>query len=198
MANRSATTAAPTCSRSGVTTAMAAVFGDLRRQQVELKQQVAIAARQSQPVSGAESEVEAAMAILEPVARARSRRVQFSQARRGTAAGKRPALPEVRQGPTQEARREQVDLRAGKFGAAEAPIQLYAGPTGRRALNQCDRTARTVQSGGNVSLRSSSGTVREGKSLRNVNRGDRTPIELFLEGLAGWTRWEDRSWICFC
>ena len=63
------------------------------------------------------------------------------------------------------------------FGAAPNPIDIYRGPTGRRALNCNGSTALLAAEQGKPGSPSppenTIGSGSEGKLLRNVNRGDR-------------------------
>lgn len=62
------------------------------------------------------------------------------------------------------------------FGAAPPPIEIYRGPTGRRALNHNGATAAVAAEPGKHGLPSppecTIGSGSEGKSLGNVSRGD--------------------------
>ena len=62
------------------------------------------------------------------------------------------------------------------LGAAPDPIEIYRGPTGRRALNYNGSTALVAAEPGKLSLlappETTIGSGLEGKSLRNVSRGD--------------------------
>ncbi len=66
------------------------------------------------------------------------------------------------------------------FGESTPPVALYAGPTGRRALAGRGKAAPPQAE---LPFHSSTSSVsdREGQSLGNVNRGERTPLELFAE-----------------
>ena len=63
------------------------------------------------------------------------------------------------------------------FGAAPDPIKTYRGPTGRRALNYNGSTALEAAEPSTLCLptppEQSIGSGLEGKSLRNVSRGDK-------------------------
>ena len=63
------------------------------------------------------------------------------------------------------------------FGAAPDPIEIYRGPTGRRALNYNGSTATVTAEPGKLALPSppecTIGSGLEGKSLRSVSRGER-------------------------
>jgi hypothetical protein len=63
------------------------------------------------------------------------------------------------------------------LGAAPDPIEIYRGPTGRRALNYNGSTALVAAEPGKLSLseppETTIGSGLEGKSLRNVSRGER-------------------------
>ena len=72
------------------------------------------------------------------------------------------------------------------FGDVPPPVPLYAGPTGNRAMLANKEAAFAAGSRGDTPLPNRLVSGREGESLRNVSRGDRTPIELFLAGLADW------------
>lgn len=74
-------------------------------------------------------------------------------------------------------------------GTQPAPIKLYEGPTGRIALSALKASNAALSAaapGGDVTRPDGTVSGQEGNSLGNVSRGDRTPIELFLEGLADW------------
>lgn len=72
------------------------------------------------------------------------------------------------------------------LGAARPPMALYEGPTSRDRIKQLNPEAANAvpQGSGRRSPAESEpkGSGREGTSLGNVNRDDRTPIELFLRG----------------
>ncbi|MBL9085380.1 MAG: hypothetical protein JNK76_26485 [Planctomycetales bacterium] len=73
------------------------------------------------------------------------------------------------------------------FGEAEPPIQVYQGPTGRRAFRKEEKAAAVaVTPRGDKRLPGAKEADREDQSLGNVSRGDRTPIELFLASVANW------------
>jgi hypothetical protein len=59
------------------------------------------------------------------------------------------------------------------FGSAPPPIELYSGPTGRRGLQTKQAAMVAASPEGDVPLPDQRGAGREGKSLGNVNRGDR-------------------------
>ena len=59
------------------------------------------------------------------------------------------------------------------FGAAPAPITVYGGPTGRRGLKSDSAATVAAGTGDKKTLPNLIVSGREGKSLRNVNRGDR-------------------------
>jgi multidrug efflux pump subunit AcrA (membrane-fusion protein) len=62
------------------------------------------------------------------------------------------------------------------LGIAPDPIEIYRGPTGRRALNYNGSTALVAAEPGKLDLptppEATIGSGLEGKSLRNVSRGD--------------------------
>lgn len=62
------------------------------------------------------------------------------------------------------------------FGSAPPPINIYGGPTGRRALNDSGPAVTLTAKPGKFDLPTPPGSVvssgLEGKSLRNVSRGD--------------------------
>ena len=67
------------------------------------------------------------------------------------------------------------------FGVAPDPIEIYRGPTGRRALNHYSSTASITAEPCKLGLvnppKSSIDSGSEGKSLRNVSRGDWRSLE---------------------
>jgi hypothetical protein len=58
------------------------------------------------------------------------------------------------------------------FGAAPAPVALYEGPTGRRALTGQPPAAAIMAAAGDQRAEPC-GSGREGESLGNVSRGER-------------------------
>jgi len=73
------------------------------------------------------------------------------------------------------------------FGDAAPPIRLYDGPTAREASPHL-AAASAASPGGPETLPDRVPSGREGKSLGNVSRGDRTSIELFSGSFSGWTK----------
>ncbi len=60
------------------------------------------------------------------------------------------------------------------FGAAPDPIEIYRGPTGRRALKQSCAASTELGNSSSCNPSVSIGSGVEGKSLGNVSRGERT------------------------
>jgi hypothetical protein len=69
------------------------------------------------------------------------------------------------------------------LGSAPPPIQPYQGPTGRGALAAFAAPANNEIQDAPAGGASTSG--RKVELLGNVNRGDRTPIELFMREALG-------------
>jgi hypothetical protein len=63
------------------------------------------------------------------------------------------------------------------FGNAEDPIEKYSGPTTPAKVKRKSPAGVTNKKGSKTTK-----SGKEAKSLRNANRGDRTPIELFSLG----------------
>lgn len=90
--------------------------------------------------------------------------------------------------PVQKAKRIENKLLAGvlTLGKAPAPIKKYSGPTGRRSLTLPEQSSKKPAEDESPAGQRSPDSDRSAKSLGNVNRGDRTAIELFLAGIRGW------------
>jgi hypothetical protein len=72
------------------------------------------------------------------------------------------------------------------FGAAEPPITVYQGPTARNKLPSYSAEKTPAES--QVTDVCVDVSVGKNDSLRNANRGNRTRLELFLEGLKNWPK----------
>ena len=94
----------------------------------------------------------------------------------------------VRFKPVQVKRRLLNRIAGGvvTLGAAPPPFTPYEGPTSRSKLkNEAQGVAiATQEDTGRRSPTTPNGSGREGSSLGNVNRDNRTAIELFLAGTA--------------
>ncbi|QDU62704.1 hypothetical protein Pan216_35730 [Planctomycetes bacterium Pan216] len=70
------------------------------------------------------------------------------------------------------------------FGDTPPPRDLYAGPTARDKVDPKEHTSGTGP--GAVKAPLGGQTGKGDRSLGNVNRDDKTAIELFLAGIRGW------------
>ena len=153
--------------------AVAEVFESLRRQVAEIQGQVAElqAAKNTHP--DVDSEVAAAMAVLD--------RLPALAADPGNLAAIGAAFRVVNLRLFLAFQKRRVKGRklnkiahgVVTFGTAPPPVQLYAGATGRRAINGESAAAVAANPGGGVTLPGQFGSGREGNSLGNVSRGDR-------------------------
>ena len=159
------------------------VFNELHKQSESLKADIAqLKARTTQRPTT--TEVDAAIALAE----------RLTELAKGPgslkAATEAIALVDLklylRFEPEQKGKRTLNKLVGGivTVGAVDPPVVVYDGRTDHRS----------VKANGSVSVldtepadpKSPSGSSKEDESLGNVNRGDKTAIELFLRGLAGW------------
>lgn len=65
------------------------------------------------------------------------------------------------------------------FGAAKPPVEIYQGATAREKV-------RAVDEDNDLPPKETNSSSGESKSLGNVSRDDKTPIELFIAGVRGW------------
>ena len=153
--------------------AIAAVCRELRKEKSILEEKIASLRPTARPTSNIETEVEAALSV---VARLPDMVADASQlAMIGDAFTIADVKLFIAFSPTQLKKRTVNKVSHGvvNFGAVPPPIPLYRGPTGRRARQLS--SAATVAAGleGDVTLPGRGDDGREGKSLGNVNRGDR-------------------------
>ncbi|HWA99869.1 MAG TPA: hypothetical protein VG713_15325 [Pirellulales bacterium] len=152
--------------------AVAVVFDELKASEAKLQNELAQLQATAQPSYDVDRAVEAAMSQLDtlPELLATADNLQAV-----TAALQLVNLRVFLKFKKVQAGKRQLNklaYGAVTFGNDPAPVQLYSGPTGRRALmNTAAHNA--VDPGGNGSLPVRCSSGREGNSLGNANRGDR-------------------------
>jgi hypothetical protein len=156
--------------------AMSSMFDTLKTQETSLKAQIAEMDCQLGQVRDAEAEVAAAMGIVQRLTELVSDSDGLNLA--DEAFWLTGARLFLRFQPVQVKRRllNKVAEAVVVLGSVPDPIEIYRGPTGRRALNYNGSVPVAMAEPGKLSLNSppeytiSSGS--EGNSLRNVSRGD--------------------------
>lgn len=167
-------------------TVMGKVLGKLKQKEVEIQQQIEAAEVVPVDAFDAEAEVEAALQVFE-------RLEEFvTDASDLTAVGKAFDMANLRiffKFEKRQVKKRLLDKVSGgvvTFGDEPPPVQLYSGPTSRKALKEELAALSAADPVGDGPRPGVLVSGREGNSLGNVSRGDRTPIELFLAGLASW------------
>jgi hypothetical protein len=157
--------------------AMSGVFDQLKAQETSLQTRIVEAESKTEQTPDIEAEVAGAMGVIHRLTDlvAGSKGLDFA----GETFRLTNARLFLRFRPVQVEKRL-LDKTAGGvvvFGAAPGPIEIYRGPTGRRALNYNGSPALGAAEPGKPGLQSpperSIGSGSEGNSLRNVSRGER-------------------------
>ena len=160
--------------------AMAKQFDELEREEVKCQQELAKTRSTSSKQDDPQKEVTAALALLDRLPEPASKSDNLG------AIGGALALVNLRMFLAFEKRQvkkrqlNKVAYGVVTLGNAPPPVPLYSGPTGRRELKNAAALAAGL--GGQLPLPDPV-SGREGNSLGNVSRGDRTPIELFVGGV---------------
>lgn len=152
---------------------IAAVRRELRNEKSILEEKIASSRPTARPISNIETEIEGALSV---VARLPDMVADDSPlAMIGDAFRIADVKLFIAFSPMKLKQRTVNKVSHGvvNFGAAQAPIPLYRGPTGRRALQSNSAAMVAAGSEGDVTLPDRGADGREGKSLGNVNRGDR-------------------------
>ncbi len=153
--------------------AIAAVRSELRKEKSILEEKLASTRATARPTSNMEAEIEAA---LSAVARLPDMVADASQlAMIGDAFRIADVKMFIAFKPTTLKKRTVNKVSHGvvNFGAVPPPIALYRGPTSRRAIQLSSAATVAAGSEGDITPPNRGDHGREGKSLGNVNRGDR-------------------------
>ena len=156
--------------------AISAVFNQLTAQETSLRTQIEEAESKAEPVPDAETEIAGAMGVIHRLSDIVGGSNSLDLA--GEAFRLTNARLFLQFRPVQVKKRLLNKVTGGVvvLGAAPDPIEIYRGPTGRRALNYNGSAATVAAEPGRLSLPSppetTIGSGLEGKSLRNVSRGD--------------------------
>jgi hypothetical protein len=153
--------------------AVSKVFDHLRRQEQALDDQLRAARQEAGPARNSTvSDVDAALATLDRLAPLAEEPENLASV--GALFARLNARLFFRFGPAKWGKRTVNRVSGGvvTFGATPAPVPLYDGPTGRRALSGCPELPSAV--GREVSRRGQEPQVpgREGDSFRNGSRAD--------------------------
>ena len=157
--------------------AISAVFNQLTAQETSLRTQIEEAESKAEPVPDAETEIAGAMGVIHRLSDIVGGSNSLDLA--GEAFRLTNARLFLQFRPVQVKKRLLNKVTGGVvvLGAAPDPIEIYRGPTGRRALNYNGSAATVAAEPGRLSLPSppetTIGSGLEGKSLRNVSRGER-------------------------
>ena len=157
--------------------AIEAIIADLRKREQSLAAQQALSEARIQSTSDEESEVEAALQVLERLAELAADGRDYALAKE--AFGLANARLFLRFQPVPKKRRTVNRIAGGvvTLGAAPPPVALYDGPTSRRKIKKGNpRAANAVSKGGGRRSPTESepqDSGREESSLGNVSRGDR-------------------------
>ncbi len=166
---------------------VASVFEDLGRQQKKLETDLAALRQAGTAAMDLEAEVAAAVALahrLTDLAADFENYAAISEVFQQVNVRLFMRFQEV-----QEKKRKLNKLVSGvvTFGSAPHPITIYEGPTGRRDIKGPVSSKDTGPCSPRTPLCPELfGPGREGSSLGNVNRGDKTPLELFIAGIRTW------------
>jgi len=168
--------------------AISAMFDQLTAEATSLRTRIGEAESEAKHAPDAEAEIAGAMEVVQRLTDlvSSSNGLDFA----GEAFRLANARLFLRFRPVQVKKRLLNKVAGGfvVFGAAADPIEIYRGPTGRRALDYNGSTGLEAAWAGKPCLPAppehTIGSGSEGNSLRNVNRGDWTPIELFVKGAA--------------
>ncbi len=153
--------------------AMASVFEELRQQEAALDRQISAANKRPPLAFNADAEVAAALTALDRLGELAADNENLAKI------GDAFRLVNVRvflKFNKVQVKKRALNKQAGgivTFGDTPPPVPLYAGPTGRRAIEANTTATVAAGSGGLVALPNGFGSGREGKSLGNVSRGDR-------------------------
>jgi len=156
--------------------AISTTFDQLKAQENSLQTQIAETGSQAEQTRDTEADVAEAMSMAQQLTELVSESNGLDLA--GKAFQLTNARLFLRFRPVQVKKRLLNKVAGGVVvcGAAPNPIEIYRGPTGRRALNYNGSTAPVAAEPGKLGLPSppehTIGSGLEGKSLRNVSRGD--------------------------
>ena len=153
--------------------AMARVFDELQARKTTLETGVVAAERAGGPTKDPKAEVAAAMGVAERLAKLSSDEENFAAIGELFRQVNARLFVRFREVPWGKRLLRKPDSGIVTFGTAEAPIDLYAGPTTRRMINAAinEEAAKGVLAAPASLDPKSPG--KEGDSLGNVNRGDR-------------------------
>jgi hypothetical protein len=156
--------------------AISATFDQLKTQETSLQTQVVEVGANTEQVPDVEAEIAGAMGVIHRLTDMITGPKGLDLA--GEAFRLTNARLFMRFRPVQVDKRLLNKVAGGVvvFGATADPIEIYRGPTGRRALNCSGPAVTLTAEPGKLDLPSPPGSVissgLEGKSLRNVSRGD--------------------------
>lgn len=161
--------------------AVSAVFDDLKAREAELATQLCQWGERPSKQSDPEVEVEKALAVLSHL-----EDLMKPDHEQNT----RPILDLVnarlflsfKSTQIQKRLLNKLEMAVVTMGDAPPPVKLYSGPTGRRGMKKSTAMVAVVAGEPSSPVPPAGG---EAISLGNVNRGDKTPLELFIAGVQG-------------
>lgn len=158
--------------------AISAIFQQLTGQEKTTQAQIVDMESQTRQVSDVETEVAGALNLVRRLTEIVSGSTGLDIAGQAVRLANARLFLRFQQVQVQKRLLNKVAGGVVVFGDAPNPIEIYRGPTGRRALNYNGSTAMVAAEPGKLSLpsppESTIGSGSEGNSLRNVSRGDRT------------------------
>ncbi len=173
--------------------AIAAVFDELSKQQTKIAAEVQALQIMRQPPANPQAEVAAAMELVRRLSDLAADEANYAAI--GLVFARVNARLFVRFKEVQYKKRKLNKVAGGvvTFGTAPPPIAIYDGPTGRKGL----KAGSTKQGPAGV-VAGPHGSEshpqpdpadpgRESDSFGNRSRGNKTPLELFLAGVRGWS-----------
>ena len=151
-------------------------FDELKAKEADLQTQIAEVESRARPTEDTESEVAAAMRLVQHLTDLVADPGRLDLATQAFQLTNARLFLRFR--PVKSKRRTLNKIAGGlvTWGAAPPPIEIYRGPTGRRALNYNGPKPLVAVEAGKSSLPAPPerciGSGKEDKSLRNVSRGD--------------------------
>jgi hypothetical protein len=161
------------------------IVAELRAREQSLAAQQAASETRALSAVDSEAEVGAALKVLDRLAELASQGHDYALAREAFELANAKLF--LRFQAVAKKRRTVNRIASGvvTLGTAPPPVALYAGPTGRKRVKELNPGDwnDVKEKGGRRSPTESKpqDPGREGSSLGNVSRDDRTPIELFVE-----------------
>jgi hypothetical protein len=167
--------------------AIETVFAELKQREAALDVELNSSESRSNTSANPDEEIEAALAFAERLSELAADGENFALAKEAFAVADAKLF--VRFKPVCKKQRTVNQISGGvvTLGAAAPPIDIYNGPTNRNKVKETSPQAAKAAQGACERRSPTASEVqdsdREETSLGNVSRDDRTPIELFINGL---------------